>query len=109
MNEKAAVARIDAHAPGVRARPVPRRVLDAFDALALHDSRAADSLDGAGIEIALEWEWERAEHGIPEGISREDLVAMTEGSVTASGRDEGERDPDQEAHGGTGKEKEEAA
>ena len=90
MNENAAVARTDADAQGVvRARrPVPRHVLAAFDALALHDSRAADPLDGAGIELALEWEWERAEHGIPEGISREDLVAMTEAPTSETGRDE---------------------
>ena len=90
MNEKAAVARTDADAPVVvrGRRPVPRHVLAAFDALALHDARAADPLDGAGIEPALEWEWERAEHGIPEGTSREDLVAVTEAPTSRTGRDE---------------------
>ena len=105
MNEKAAVARTDAHAPIVvrGRRPVPRRVLATFDALALHDARAADPLDGAGIELALEWEWERAEHGILEGISREDLVGMTEAPTAAgTGRDE-------EGREGAERQREEAA
>ncbi|MDP9478288.1 MAG: hypothetical protein M3R38_21850 [Actinomycetota bacterium] len=55
----------------------PRCVLEAFDALARHDALVADPLDGTGIQLALEWEWERAEHGIPEGIAREDLVDLT--------------------------------
>lgn len=98
MNEKAAVARTDAHVPSVvrGRRPVPRRVLAAFDALALHNYRAADPLDGAGIELALEWEWERAEHGLADGIAREDLVALTEGSGAGT--------PNEEAPGEAGKE-----
>ena len=103
MSENDAVARAIAHRGArVRHRTVPRRVLAAFDALALHDARAADPLDGAGIELALEWEWERAEYGVPEGIAREDLVAMTEDPTAAMGRDE-------EGCEGAGRQKEEAA
>ena len=102
MNEKEAVARTGARGTCVRCRPVPRRVLAAFDALALHDARAADPLNGAGVELALEREWERAEHGGPEGIAREDLVAMTGAPAAGTGRDESEGEE-------AGKQEEEAA
>lgn len=96
MSEKETVA---ASAVARERSTLPRRVLTAFDALALHDARAADPLDGAGIELALGWEWQRAEHGLAEGIAREDLVALTEGTGT----------PDEEAHAGATKEEEEEA
>jgi hypothetical protein len=103
VSKNDAVARAVAHhGARVRHRLVPRRVLAAFDALALHDDHAADPLDGAGIELALEWEWERSEHGVPEGIAREDLVAMTEAPAAGTGRDE-------EGCEGAGEQEEEAA
>ncbi|MDP9479556.1 MAG: hypothetical protein M3R38_28455 [Actinomycetota bacterium] len=79
-------------------RPPPRRVLEAFDALARHDRLAADPLDGTGIQLALEWEWERTEHGILEGIAREDLAAPIGGGAN-----------DTEPLEGAGGEEEEAA
>ncbi len=76
-----AAARVVADGPSQNHRAPPRRALNAFDALARHDELAADPSDGAGIQLALEWEWERTEHGLPEGIAREVLAALIAGGA----------------------------
>ncbi len=109
MNEGDDGARAIARAANELHRPPPRPGLEAFDALARHDALAADPLDGAGIQLALEWEWELAEHGIPEGIAREALVALTGGTAPIEPPGGGGNKPSEEVRGRANGEEEEAA
>ncbi len=78
--------------------------------MARHDRLAADPLDGAGIQLALEWEWERVEHGIPDGIARENLAASIGGFASIGNAGEGgEPEPGVDYRGGNERGQEEAA
>ncbi len=49
--------------------------------LRLHEKANGSSLDGAGIQAWLEWEWEARRWRVPVEISREELEALVDSSA----------------------------
>jgi hypothetical protein len=56
--------------------------------LRLRDRADAAPLDGEGIELALEFEYEASRYGVDVDISRDDLAVLIEASTVSLGRDD---------------------